>query len=118
MTREEFINWFEQRFALTKNDIYELGQLYDELTKPHWIRVEDRKPKFKYKDDGFQYSETVIVTDGEYRTSASWVHNIWAGWYCWLTDGDKELKDVTYWMPLPQAPTVAKNATVKKGGEK
>lgn len=27
MTREEFINWFEQRFALTKNDIYELGHL-------------------------------------------------------------------------------------------
>ena len=40
MTREEFINWFEERFALTKNDIYEFGQLYDEATKPHWISVD------------------------------------------------------------------------------
>lgn len=41
MTREEFINWFEERFALTKNDIYEFGQLYDEVTKPHWISVKE-----------------------------------------------------------------------------
>ena len=101
MTREEYINWFEERFALTKNDIYDLGQLYDEVTKPHWISVEEKKPKLKHENDGSQYSEAVIVTDGEYRTSANWVHNIWAGWYGWFTGGDEELKGVTHWMPMP-----------------
>lgn len=75
---------------------------------PHWISVEDRKPKFKHKNDGLQYSEAVIVTDGEYRTSACWTHNMWAGWYGWF-NGDEELKGITHWMPLPQAP--------KKGGK-
>lgn len=117
MTREEFINWFEERFVLTKNDIYELVQLYDEVTKHHWISVKERKPKFKHKNDEFQYSETVIVTDGEYCTSANWVHSTLAGWYGWFDRGAEELNGVTHWMPMPQLPTVAKNATVKKGGE-
>ena len=68
---------------------------------PHWISVEERKPKLKHKSENTQYSEKVIVTDGEYRTSANWVHNIWAGWYGWLTDGDEELTGITHWMPLP-----------------
>lgn len=104
MEREEFINWFEERYALNKNDIYELGQLYDEVTAPQWISVKKRKPKFKYKNDGFQYSEAVIVTDGEYRTSANWVHSTLAGWYGWFDHGAEELKGVTHWMPMPEAP--------------
>ena len=108
MTREEFINWFEERFALTKNNIYEFGQLYDEVTKPHWISVEERKPKLKHKSENIKYSDIVIVTNGKYRTSASWEYNTWAGWYGWFTDGDEELKGITHWMPLPQPP---------KGGE-
>lgn len=43
MTREEFINWLDDRYALTKTDIYELGQLYDEVTKPQRINVEGIK---------------------------------------------------------------------------
>ncbi len=66
---------------------------------PHWISVKDRKPKFKRENDYFQYSEMVIVTDGEYRTSANWVHSI-AGWYGWY-NGDEELEGVTHWMPMP-----------------
>lgn len=38
---------------------------------PHWISVEERKPKLRFKDSPYQYSETVIVTDGEYCTSAN-----------------------------------------------
>jgi hypothetical protein len=117
MTREEFIGWCEERFALTKNDIYDLGQLYDEVTKPHWISVKDRKPKLKHSDDITKYSDTVIVTNGKYRTSARWLYSTWGGWYGWY-DGDEELKGVTHWMSMPEAPTVAKNATVnEKGGE-
>ena len=108
MKREEFINWFEGFTLLTPNDIYDLGQLYDEVTKPHWISVDDRRPKLKHMYEDTQCSDKVIVTNGEYRTSACWVHNIWAGWYGWFTDGDEELKDVTHWMPMPQPP---------KGGE-
>jgi hypothetical protein len=70
---------------------------------PHWISVKDRKPKLKNKSDYFQYSEAVIVTDGEYCTSAHWTHSTLAGWYDWY-NGDEELKGVTHWMPLPQAP--------------
>lgn len=68
---------------------------------PHWFSVEDRRPKLKHEYENTQCSDKVIVTNGEYRTSASWVHNIWAGWYGWFTDGDEELKDITHWMPMP-----------------
>lgn len=44
MTREEFINRFEAFMILTKNDIYELGQLYDEVI-PHWTSVKEDLPK-------------------------------------------------------------------------
>lgn len=77
MTREEFINWFEERFALTKNEIYEFGQLYDEVTKPHWISVEDELPDFfdivLYCDeDGNYYTE--IDNIGEDVKITHWMH--------------------------------------------
>lgn len=119
MTREEFLERIDEIMCGTSNaERAYLDDLYNEVTKPQWIKVEERKPKFKHKNDEFQYSETVIVTDGEYCTSASWVHNTWAGWYGWFERGAEELNGVTHWMPMPEAPTVAKNATVKeKGGE-
>lgn len=104
MTRLEFINWFYVRFVLTKNDIYELGQLYDEVTKPHWISVEDERPArnvFVLTCDG-QENENLLMLAGNGR------------WY------DKAVgihRNITHWMPMPQPPTVAENATVKKGGE-
>lgn len=55
MKREEFINWFKGFTLLTPNDIYELGQLYDEVTKPHWISVDDRRPKLKH-----MYEDTYV----------------------------------------------------------
>lgn len=71
---------------------------------PHWISVKDRKPKLKHSEDNIKYSDTVIVTDGEYRTSARWIYSTWGGWYSWYNDGDEELKGITHWMPLPQPP--------------
>lgn len=91
MTREEFINWFEERFALTKNDIYEFGQLYDEVTKPHWISVEDELPPwnvFVLTCDG-QKNENLLMLGGNGR------------WY------DKAVgfhRNITHWMPMPEAP--------------
>lgn len=71
---------------------------------PHWISVKDRKPKLKHLSDNLKYSDSVIVTNGEYRTAACWVYNTWGGWYGWYDAGDEELKGITHWMPLPQAP--------------
>ena len=91
MTRKEFINWFEERFALTKNDIYEFGQLYDEVTKPHWISVEDKLPPcnvFVLTCDG-QENENLLMLGGNGR------------WY------DKAVgfhRNITHWMPMPQPP--------------
>lgn len=99
MTREEFINWFEERFALNKNDIYEFGQLYDEVTKPQWISVEDEMSKIG-KD------VLVLRDDGEMQVAHQYNEEI-ARW--WSVDGFPLRNNITHWMPLPQAP--------KKGGE-
>ena len=98
MTREEFINWFEERFVLNKNDIYEFGQLYDEVTKPHWISV-DELPKI---------GEDVLVLreDGEMQVAHQYNESI-ARW--WSVDGFPLKNNITHWMPLPQPP--------KEGGE-
>lgn len=109
MTQKQLIDQFcEFRGKCTTDDVVALNFAY-EMLAPRWISVKERRPKLKHKFENTQHSEKVIVTDGEYCTSASWVHNTWAGWYGWLADGDEELKGVTHWMPLPQPP--------KKGGE-
>lgn len=110
MTREEKK---QELIALFTTGAMPIGELIDACfafadEHPHWISVEDRKPKLKHSADNLKYSDTVIVTDGEYCTSASWMHSTWAGWYGWFTDGDEELKGITHWMPLPKMP--------KKGG--
>lgn len=102
MTREEFIERIDEIMCGISNaERAYLEDLYNEVTKPHWISVDGRKPKFKHKNDEFQYSETVIVTDGEYCTSANWAHSTLAGWYGWFDRGAEELKGVTHWMPMP-----------------
>ena len=86
MTREEFINWFEERFALTKNDIYEFGQLYDEVTKPHWISVENELPP---KDKAYlAYWQHLGVTKYRYVKAGAKVSRTFS-------------EHITHWMPLP-----------------
>lgn len=91
MTREDFINWFEERFALTKNDIYEFGQLYDEATKPHWISVVDELPKIG-KD------VLTLRQDGEMRVAHQYNEEL-TRW--WSVDGYPLNNNITHWMPLP-----------------
>ena len=100
MTREEFINWFEERYALTPNDIYEFGQLYDEVTKSQWILVEDELPP---KQPNREQSKNVLVRTNSGRTKIEY--------YDYGNDVIKEWWEynITHWMPLPQAP--------KEGGE-
>lgn len=99
MTREEFINWFKGFTLLTPNDIYDLGQLYDEVTKSQWISV-DELPKI---------GEDVLVLreDGEIQVAHQYHEEI-ARW--WSVDGFPLKNNITHWLPLPQPP--------KKGGEK
>ena len=92
MTREEFIGWCEERFALTKNDIYEFGQLYDEVTKPRWISVDDELPPL---------NQDVLVCSVINQDNAVAIDRIiqniedngYADWELYT--------DITHWMPLP-----------------
>ena len=105
MTREEFINWFEERFALSKNDIYELGQLYDEVTKPHWISVEEELPP---KRPNREQSKNVLVRTNSGRTKIEY--------YDYGNDVIKEWWEynITYWMPLPQPPVLSNSESAGK----
>ena len=100
MTREEFINWFEERFALTKNNIYEFGQLYDEVTKPRWISVEEELPKEHEWILGFSLKRSYIDV------------------YNFDSNGLFEAHDITHWMHLSPPPILTNSEnTGKKGGE-
>lgn len=119
MTLEEFLDRIDEIMCGTSNaERAYLEDLYDEVTKPHWISVKDRKPKLKNSDDTTKYSDTVIVTNGKYRTSARWLYYTLGGWYGWY-DGDEELKDVTHWMPMPSVEHLRETTKmIEKGGEK
>lgn len=111
MTRQEELNkaWCKYMSKCSTEIIQALAFALRWCNEHHWISVEDRKPKLKHSDDNMKYSDTVIVTNGEYCTSARWLHHTWAGWYSWYDNGDEEVKDVTHWMPMPAPP--------KKGGQ-
>lgn len=108
MTREEEIKKIACAFAIdevkdTCNPASKRGLLYAGLVSgaewadahPHWISVED---------DGNP------IDTGWYIFTAGKIVDV--GYYL----GGNEWRDVhpTHWMPLPEAPTVAKNATVKE----
>lgn len=120
MTREEKIKKIACAFAIdevkdTCNPASKRGLLYAGFVSgaewadahPHWISVEDELPKIG-KD------VLVLREDGEMQVAHQYNETI-ARW--WSVDGFPLKNNVTHWMPLPQAPTVAENATVKKGGE-
>ena len=115
MTREEFRDKKSKDYRKYREDCGIKDPVYlDEIedayyqgmvdADEHWINVKDRKPKLKHSEDNFKYSDTVIVTNGKYRTSARWLHYTLGGWYGWYDDGDEELKGITHWMPMPEPP--------------
>lgn len=127
MTQEEFLDRIDDIMCGTSNaERAYLVDLYDEVTKPHWISVEDELPKnFKIVEDSYyagKFEETDIVMvafdDGDFGF-ARYVHDFpnadeGEAWY-WFAEGNLsgvnlDDGDITHWMPLPQAP--------KKGGEK
>ena len=108
MTREDFINWLEERYALNENDIYEFGQLYDEATKPRWISVEDELPK-KGQSCIILIDRKVLQGTPRIR-SAVYVPNVMMQQEGFVYNRMSKKHHITHWMPLPQAP--------KEGGEK
>lgn len=111
MTRQEELNeaWCKYMGKCSTEILQALAFALRWCNEYHWISVEDRKPKLKHSYDNMKYSDTVIVTNGKYCTSARWLYYTWAGWYSWYDNGDQEVKDVTHWMPMPAPP--------KKGGQ-
>lgn len=100
MTREEFLDRIDEIMCGTSNaERAYLENLYNEVTKPHWISVEDELPKIG-KD------VLVLREDGEMQVAHQYNEEI-ARW--WSVDGFPLKNNITHWMPLPQAP--------KEGGE-
>ncbi len=111
MTREEFISWFQDFTFLTPNDIYDLGQLYDEVTKPHWISVKDELPPKKSEYDDL--SINVLATDGKEIYESVYNHDS----KDWFTHDMWGLDNITYWMPMPEAPSSSEFPNNSKKGE-
>ena len=108
MTLEKFLDRIDEIMCGTSNaERAYLEDIYNEVVAPHWISVEDELPKLNsgmvivatYKGD----IDFMIFSNSGWHNSKRW---------CCVKGV------ITHWMPLPQAPTVAENATVKeKGGE-
>ena len=106
MTLEEFIKHIDDIMGTSCAERPYLIELYDEVTKPRWRSVEDELPSsnvFVLTCDG-QENENLLMLAGDGR------------WY------DKAVglhRNITHWMPLPQAPHHFADVSqkVKKGGE-
>ena len=90
MTREEFLALIFTEIGCVR-DSEDWARLYDDLTTPHWISVEDKLPPcnvFVLTCDG-QENVNLLMLGGNGR------------WY------DKAVglhRNITHWMPLPEAP--------------
>lgn len=73
------------------------------IAKSRWISVEDGLPP---KNEAYlAYWQHLGVTKYRYVKAGAKVSRFFS-------------EHITHWMPLPEAPTVAKNATVKEKGDK
>lgn len=123
MTREDFLGSIDEIMCGTSNaERAYLEELYDEVTKPHWISVEDDLPKINPNGSEWEYSDDVLVAfkDGSIAVGR-YERDISTGERYWVLYGvDKDLI-VTHWMPMPQAPKSGSSEipnNSKKGGEK
>jgi hypothetical protein len=101
MTREEFLDRIDEIMCGTSNaERACFEELYDEVTKPHWISVEDELPP--REDESLDLSIDVLATNGNE------VYKTFYDYYLqrWVRVDDFNLDDITHWMPLPQAPLV------------
>lgn len=89
MTREEFIQHIDDIMGTSSAERPYLEELYDEVTKPHWISVEDELPP---KNEAYL---------------AFWQH-LGVTRYRFVKGGAKVSRTfsehITHWMPMPEAP--------------
>lgn len=118
------------RMVLYKDSIQATQMAINALEKsPHWISVKKALPPrntfFNISNIKNEDIEKYGLKDRELDTSIGCLVVICGG-MLGLANYNYKVKawstaccdEVTHWMPLPQAPTIAKNATVKeKGGE-
>lgn len=105
---EAMLTWFRSPKVGNDEELDRrfLASAYDNITQPHWISVEDKLP---------MVYEPVLAAFGNHYARVCF--------YCggkWYIDAgvvSDEVFGVSHWIQIPAPPTVAKNATVKKGGE-
>jgi hypothetical protein len=96
MTVEEFLERIDEIMCGTSNaERAYLEDLYNKVTKPHWISVEDELPP---KRPNREQSKNVLVRTNSGRTKIEY--------YDYGNDVIKEWWEynITLWMPLPEAP--------------
>ena len=120
MTLEEFLDRIDGIMCGTSNaERAYLEDLYNEVTKPHLISVEDELPKINPNGSEWEYSDDVIVAlkDGSIAVGRYERDNS-IGEHYWVLYGvDKDLI-VTHWMPAPPRGSSEKPNNCKKFGIK
>lgn len=105
MTRQEFFyqcmdvieHWLNGNRKLS--DLREVtDKLYNEVTRPHWISVEDELPPRRSEYDDL--SNNVLATDGKKIYKSVYDY----GFEEWFTRDVWPLHNITHWMSMPQAP--------------
>lgn len=100
MTLEEFLDRIDEIMCGTSNtERAYLEELYDEITKPHWISVNDELPPIvKQSTIGWPRSEEIFIycKEDDIVTIGFYIEN--TGWKC-ITE--EYIGPVTHWMPLP-----------------
>lgn len=69
-------------------------KLYTEVTKPHWISVEDELPPTSDKDDE---SDDYLIVDSDGDKNVGYYNKMDELWF----SCDGHILDVTHWMPIP-----------------
>lgn len=96
MTREEFLDRIDDIMCGTSNaERAYLEDLYNEVTKPHWISVEDELPPKNSEYDAL--SNNVLATDGKEIYESVYNHDFEE----WFTHDLWAINNITHWMPLP-----------------
>lgn len=107
MTREEFYyqcidvieHWLNGNRKLS--DLREVtDKLYNEVTRPHWISVEDELPRDE--------QHTATINKAGFQAVRYYKGGKWFSSY------GNEYGDITHWMPLPQAPSSSENRTTAR----
>ena len=102
MRKEEFLDRIDGIMCGTSNaERAYLEDLYDEVTKPHWISVDEELPPLEQEvliceQDGILGCNTFLVDarQKDYYNNSN-TNNGWE----WRSE-----LDPTHWMPLPEAP--------------